>query len=84
MPIDRTAVIGDDGSGRRWRIARSLAVHCRKLVMATSAPRAMRGMPRILRPLATWNWGSSWVAATPVAIRARAVRFQARNVRSLA
>lgn len=34
-------------------------------------------------PSATWNSGSSWVAATPVAMRASAVRFQARKVRSL-
>ena len=31
-----------------------------------------------------WSLGRSCVAATPVAISARAVRFQARNVRSLA
>jgi hypothetical protein len=31
-----------------------------------------------------WNGGSSWMTASPAAIRASAVRIQARNVRSLA
>ena len=36
------------------------------------------------RPPLTWNSGSNCVAATPVAMRASAVRFHARKVRSFA
>ena len=84
MPIVSTSGIHDRGKGSPRRIARWLARHCRKLSAATTAPKAMSGSPRSRRPHSTWSFGRSWVAATPVAIRARAVRFQARNVRSLA
>ena len=83
-PIESTSGIGERGRGSPRRIARSLARQCRKLVIATRAPSAIIGKPRIRRPPSTWNSGNSWVAAIPVAIRAKAVRFHARNVRSLA
>jgi hypothetical protein len=45
-------------------------------------------MPQALgrddRAQLTSSFGNSCIAATPVAMRASAVRFQARNVRSLA
>ena len=84
IPIVRMRGIRDRGKGSPRRMARWLACHCRKLSAATMAPRAISGRPRSRRPHSTWSFGRSCVAATPVAISARAVRFQARNVRSLA
>jgi len=51
---------------------------------ATMAPKAISGRPKSRRPHSTWSFGRSCVAATPVAMRASAVRFHAKNVRSLA
>jgi hypothetical protein len=84
IPAARMKGIGERGRGSPRRIAFSFDLQCQRLAAATNAPRITRGKPRSLRPPATWKVGSSWVAAIPVAIKARAVRFQARNVRSLA
>jgi hypothetical protein len=64
--------------------ALSFEHQCQSLASATHAPGITRGRPRSRRPPATWKARRSWMAATPVAINARAVRYQARMVRSLA
>ena len=69
------------GSGLSARMARSFAAHLRYEVAEVKKPSMSRRIPRGYRPI---NGGRSWITARPPALRASAVRIQARKVRSLA
>src|SRR5690242_12552082 len=66
-------------------MARWLLTHSLYAATATTAPNTISGTPSTCRPQGTrGNGGSSWTTPRPATTRARAVRLQARKVRSLA
>ena len=82
IPIESTSGIGERGNGWPRRMARSFALQRRKLVNATK--RQVQSSATRTMSAVDMDSGNSWVAATPVAIRARAVRFPASDVCSSA
>src|SRR5690606_11240334 len=85
MTIARTRGRGDRGIGSLRRSARWLRSHSKKLPMDRKEPNAMSDTASRWRPHGSpENGGSSCTMATPPMTMASAVRFQARNVRSLA
>src|SRR3954447_9334749 len=83
-PSPRIIGIRVGGRSSSRRIAACTRDHRRTAADDSPPPATVRRIPSTCRAPGKASAGNSWTTATPPAIRASAVRNQARNVRSLA